>query len=157
MFLKRFGWRFPVVVAIAALMCVAVCISTAWAKEKYGRIHDQMEKVHEGRKSPLRQTQSELAKEAPAWDVVDKQLPGLKSMSEALSKSRHEDIKDLAGGYADAVSALAAASEKRDLGNARTALKQLTNSCADCHSKEGPGGVLEKEHEHKGKGGRHHD
>lgn len=157
MFSKRIRLTSPAVVAVAALLCFAIGLSTAWAKEKYGRIHDQMEKVHEGRKSPLRQTQSELAKETPAWDVVDKQLPSFKSMSESLSKSRHDDIKDSAGGYSDAVTALAAAAQKRDLANARTALKQLTNSCADCHFKEGPGGLLEKEHERKDKGGRHRD
>lgn len=130
---------------------IGVGLSVTWAKEKYDQIHDQMEKVHEGRKSPMRQTQAELAKDVPAWDVIDKQLPAFKSMSEALSKSSHDEIKDSADGYADAVKALGAAAQKRDRAESQAALKLLTNSCANCHFKDGPGGELEKEHEHEHK------
>jgi hypothetical protein len=135
-------------VAIAAVCFVSICLTAAWAKEKYDRLHDQMEKVHDGRRSPLRQTQSELAKDAPAWDVIDKQLPAFKSMSEALSKSSPDEVKDSAGGYSEAITALATAAKKRDVAESRAALKLLTGSCADCHFKDGPGGLLEKEHEH---------
>jgi cytochrome c556 len=151
MSLKRMDLRYALATMTAALLCVGICFSTAWAKEKHDRIHDQMEKVHEGRKSPLRQTQGELAKDMPSWDVVDKELPAFKSMSDALTNSRREDIRDSAGGYADAVTALATAAKNRDLGNARTALKLLKNSCSDCHFKGGPGGSLENEHEHEHK------
>jgi hypothetical protein len=126
-----------------------LCLSIAWAKEKYDRVHDQMEKVHEGRKSPMGRLGAELTKENPDWQTVDKQLPAFKSMSEVLSTSSHDEIKDSADGYADAVKALATAAQKRDRAESQAALKLLKNSCADCHFKGGPGGNLEKEHEHR--------
>lgn len=148
--------RSAIRLATVGFVSRALCLSAAWAKEKYDQIHDQMEKVHEGRKSPMRQTQTELAKDAPAWEVIDKQLPAFKSMSEALSKSSHDEIKDLADGYADAVKALGAAAQKRDRAESQAAMKLLTNSCADCHFKGGPGGVLEKEHEQEHKHKKEH-
>ncbi|MCE9547918.1 MAG: hypothetical protein K8T25_20800 [Planctomycetia bacterium] len=140
---------------------VSLGVGLLWAGEKYGHIEDQMEKVHKGKRSPLKQTQEQLAKESPTWDVVDKQLPAFKAMSQALKDSKNSAITDAADGYTTAIDDLVAAVKKQDVTAARTALKNLTNSCADCHYKGGPGGKLEHsgegghhEHEHHG---RHHD
>ncbi len=108
-----------------------------------GGVEHLMERTHEGRRSPLGQTKAQLAAKLPAWDVVNKQIEAFQTMSRALTDSRKAAIKDAADGYADAVKDLAAAAKKRDAAAARTALNALTNSCADCHYKGGPGGRLE--------------
>ena len=95
-------------------MLVAFCLSVAWAGEKFGSINRLMEKVHKGKGSPLGLTKTQLAKDSPAWEVIDKQIPAMQEMSRMLNHSKASEIKDAADDYADAVEDLAAAAKKKD-------------------------------------------
>jgi hypothetical protein len=112
-------------------------------KQKDDRVEEMMERIHEGRKSPLGRTKAELAADVPDWIELAKHAVTFSSMSEALKKSPVMEIRDSAEGYADAVEALSAAVKQRDPIKARSALKALASSCTDCHYKGGPGGKLD--------------
>lgn len=112
-------------------------------KGKDDRVEELMERVHEGKRSPLARTKSLLAAAAPDWTELTKHAAAFSNMSDALTRSSVVDIRDSADGYADAVKALSAAVRLRDPQKARTALQTLTASCADCHYKGGPGGKLD--------------
>lgn len=108
-----------------------------------GSVGDLMERVHKGRRSPMRQTEQQLAQPQPQWPIVEQQLLGFARMCEALKKSRKADVRDAADGYVDAVKELAKSTQTRNLAAARKAMENLKNACGDCHYKGGPGGKLD--------------
>jgi cytochrome c556 len=112
-------------------------------KNRDKKIHELMEKVHEGRRSPLAQLKTQLGANATSWDLVDKQLPQFAAMSKALREATNDDVRAAADGYVGAVKTLEAAAKRRNQADARQALKELTSSCRDCHFKGGPGGKLD--------------
>src|SRR5262249_30699673 len=101
------------------------------------------EKVHKGRRSPLRLVSMSLEENAPNWDLIARQLPSFVTMSQKLKQSKNKEIRDSSDGYANAVSSLVEKSKAHDVAAARKALRALTNSCADCHFKGGVGGELD--------------
>ncbi len=120
----------------------SVHVTLLWADDQYN-VGDVMERVHRGRRSPLRQTEQQLGADRPAWSVVDQQLPAFGQMAEALRRARKADVRESADGYITSVNDLAKAVRGLNLGNARKALKALNDSCGDCHYKGGPGGKLD--------------
>lgn len=106
-------------------------------------VHDLMETVHEGKNSPWRKVNRAVKADSIDWKEIESAIPRFEKMSAALAKAKDAAVRDAAGGYIDSVKDLAAQSKKRDVPGARKALKSLSQSCADCHYKGGPGGKLE--------------
>ncbi len=74
---------------------------------------------------------------------INQAVPRLAAMSDALATAKDKDVRDAADGYVSAVKELAVQANKRDAVRTRAALTALSNSCADCHYKGGPGGKLD--------------
>ena len=117
---------------------------SVWADGKYGKLEDQMERVHEGKKSPYRLIESQTKADSPDFATMEKALPSLEGMAKTLKEFKASEIKDASDGYVTAVEELVAAVHKKDAKASRASFKKLSNSCADCHYKDGPGGRLEK-------------
>ena len=119
-------------------------ISRCWADgdKEDEKIEHLMEKVHEGKRSPFKTLGAQLAGN-PDWQVIGQVLPPFEEMSKALRETKNKEVAELADGYAGAVRSLVKAAEKRDVAAGRQALVDLKESCADCHSKDGPGGDLD--------------
>ena len=111
-------------------------------KKKDDRVEELMERVDEGKRSPFARTLAQLASDAPNWDELAKRAAAYIQTSTVLKQSAAAEIRNSADGYANAVEDLAAV-KQQDRNHARSALKSLTASCADCHFKGGPGGKLE--------------
>lgn len=126
-------------------MAAAMAPKTTLLKDKDKAVHELMEKVHEGKRSPWKQAQTAAAKNPPDWSSLSSALPPLEKMSAALKGSKDEDISESAGGYVNAVIALAAKTKAKDADGARKALESLSKSCADCHYKGGVGGELDED------------
>ena len=132
-------------VRTVALFCMALiaCVGLVQADGKYGKLEDQMERVHKGKKSPFRTIEDQTKANSPDFAAMEKALPALEGMAKALKESKSSEVKDASDGYVSAVEALAAAVHKKDLKGSQESFKKLSNSCADCHYKNGPGGKLD--------------
>lgn len=137
--------RFVLGIGLGLAVTAAIGSLAAAKDDEGGNVGDLMERVHKGRRSPMRQTEQQLALPQPQWPVVEQQLPGFARMCEALLKSRKADVRDAAGGYVDAVKELAKSTQTKNLAAARKAMENLKNACGDCHYKGGPGGKLDDE------------
>jgi hypothetical protein len=112
-------------------------------QEEDHRVHELMERIHEGRKSPYGRLRRIAAGEVVPWDAVARAVQELEPMRRALLESADEDIKGSADGYADAVQEMAAAVRNRDAAGVRVGFQSLTQSCGDCHFDGGVGGELD--------------
>lgn len=106
-------------------------------------IEEMMEKVHEGKRSPLRQVKEAVRNEPPRWEVIEKQLSKFVKMGELLKHSKNDEIKDGSDGYVDATTGLGKALKIKDAVALRKSFRSLNESCADCHFKGGVGGKLD--------------
>lgn len=107
------------------------------------RVHELMERTHEGRRSPYVRLRRAVEGAAVPWPAVDQLVQEFEPMCRALLESGDDDIKAAADGYVDAVEELAAGVRKRDADAVRAGFKSLTQSCGDCHFDGGVGGPLE--------------
>ena len=107
------------------------------------RVHELMERTHEGRRSPYRRLRRAVAGEVTPWPEVERAVQEFEPMVRALRESGNADIRDAADGYVDAVRELAAATRKRDAAAVRAGFESLRQSCGDCHYDGGVGGALE--------------
>ncbi len=107
------------------------------------KVHELMERTHEGKKSPWKKATQASQANPIDWATIDQAMPRLAAMSEALVTAKDKDVRDAADGYVAAVKELALQANKRDAVRARAALTALSDSCADCHYKGGPGGKLD--------------
>ena len=64
-------------------------------------------------------------------------------MSKALVNAKNKEVRDTADSYVVAVKDIANGLAKQDAAGTRAAITALSNSCTDCHYKEGPGGKLD--------------
>lgn len=119
------------------------CPAYAGKDDEDEKVHDLMEKTHEGKKSPWKKAVQASQANPLDWGTITQSLPRLAAMSEALVNAKDKDVRDAADGYVMAVKDLAVQANKRDAVRARAALTALSNSCADCHYKGGPGGKLD--------------
>lgn len=141
-------WLLSLVVIPVFTVHVALLPALAWADKDDDDddddvVHDLMEKTHEGKKSPWRQVQRAADSNPIDWATINAALPRLGAMSNALVNAKDKEVRELADGYVDAVQELATQAKKQDAAGTRGALKSLSNSCADCHFKGGPGGKLD--------------
>lgn len=131
---------------IGMLACSVLSQRLAFAdkdEDEDEKVHELMEKTHEGKKSPWKKA-VQAAKGNPIdWGTINQALPRLAAMSDALVTAKDQEVRDAADGYISAVKELAVQVNKRDAVRARAALAALSNSCADCHYKGGPGGKLD--------------
>ena len=144
----RRGLAFSLLLGFCVLSGFLICLLSE--REAYGgkedddeKVHDLMEKTHEGKKSPWKKTVQASQANPIDWGAINQALPRLVEMSKALTTAKDKDIRDSADGYADAVKDLLVQANKRDTVRTRAALTALSNSCADCHYKGGPGGKLD--------------
>lgn len=107
------------------------------------KVHDLMERTHEGKKSPWKRALQAAERDPIDWATINQSLPRLAEMSSALATAKDKDVRDAADGYVAAVKALAVQTNKRDAVRVRAALQAISDSCADCHYKGGPGGKLD--------------
>ena len=107
------------------------------------KVHELMEKTHEGKRSPWKKAIQAAQGNPIDWGTINQALPRLSAMSNALANAKDRDVRDAADGYVTAVKDLAVQANKLDAVRARAALTALSNSCADCHYKGGPGGKLD--------------
>lgn len=107
------------------------------------RVHELMERTHEGRRSPYGRLRRAVEGEAVPWPAIDQVVKEFEPMCRALRESPDDDIKAAADGYVDAVEKLATAARNRDAAAVRAGFKSLTQSCGDCHFDGGVGGRLE--------------
>lgn len=128
---------------LAVLASVLVGIVASADHDEDERVHELMEKTHEGRRSPYRQVQAQAEAHTPAWQIVNATLPRFDAMSRALLESKDADVKGSADGYVEAVKELVAATTKRDGRALAAAFQSLRQSCGDCHFKGGVGGELD--------------
>ena len=109
------------------------------------RVHELMERTHEGRRSPYGQLRQIVAGRRTPWPVIERTVAGFDPMCRALLASPNADIKGSADGYVDAVKEIAAAVKRRDEPGLRAAFESLGQSCGDCHFDGGVGGKLDEE------------
>lgn len=129
---------------MGVLVCCLVNQQLAYGgKDEDEKVHDLMEKTHEGKKSPWKKAVQAAHGNPIDWITLQQALPRLKVMSDALATAKEKDVRDAADGYVTAVKDLAAQTNKRDAARTRAALTALSNSCGDCHYKGGPGGKLD--------------
>ncbi len=133
--------------ALAAGICLGRSPALGDDDDKKGggkdrRVHQLMERVHEGRRSPLRQLDTLAGQDKPSWDDVNKLLPRFDEMSKALADTTQKAVHDAADGYIAAVKDIDAAAKKQDGATLKAAVKSLKSSCSDCHYQGGPGGKL---------------
>lgn len=107
------------------------------------KVHELMEKTHEGKKSPWKKAVKAAQADPIDWGTISQALPRLAAMSNALTTAKDQEVRDAADGYTSAVKELTVQANKRDAVRTRAALTALSNSCADCHYKGGPGGKLD--------------
>lgn len=132
------------IVMVGFVFSACLLAQSLFAKDDDGEsVGDLMERVHKGRRSPMRQTEQQLAQYRPQWPIVDQQLPAFGRMAEALRRARKAEVRDAADGYVTSVTDLAKAVRARNVRSARLAFQALTESCGDCHYKRGPGGKLD--------------
>ncbi len=112
-------------------------------RERGDNIGDMMERLHEGRRSPMRQLETLGKQDKPAWDDVAKLLPGFSDMSKALEKAKSQDVRDASDTYVQAVKHMKEAVVKKDAALLKANVAALKESCSDCHKKGGPGGELD--------------
>lgn len=139
------GVSFTSCLLIGFLACslLSQCQAYAGKDDEDEKVHDLMEKTHEGKKSPWKKAVQASQANPLDWGTITQALPRLAAMSEALVNAKDKDVRDAADGYVMAVKDLAVQANKRDAVRARGALTALSNSCADCHYKGGPGGKLD--------------
>ena len=149
------SWTLIPLMIVATL---AMAFGAAWADgdhkhdEEHEAIEEMMEELHEGKKSPLARTQRLLKGDEIEFAKLKRSAKGFVTMGKLLSEAKNEDVKGAADGYADAAKAFAIAVKKEDAAATRAAFKDLTSSCADCHTKTGVGGELHEhddDHEHE--------
>lgn len=128
--------------AVAADSAAAVNAREREEDEDEEAIEHMMEKVHEGKRSPLKTLQGQLQGETD-WVAVGKLLQDFSKMSKLLTTAKNDEIRDSADGYADSVKELVAAATKKDKAAAVKAYKGLIKTCGDCHYKGGVGGKLD--------------
>ena len=149
--LKKLSFPFALIaccLVFGAVQSLAIRPSQVWADDDDDddhddAVHDLMEKTHEGKKSPWKTVARAVSADPIQWAVVDSALPRFEKMSLALAKAKDADVRDSADGYIDSVKELAAKAKIRDAAGTREALKSMSQSCADCHYKGGPGGRLD--------------
>jgi hypothetical protein len=112
-------------------------------KDEDEKVHELMEKTHEGKKSPWKKAVHASQANPIDWATINQALPRLADMSKALATTKNKDVRDAADGYVTAVKELAIQANKGDAVRTRAALTALSDSCADCHYKGGPGGKLD--------------
>lgn len=131
--------------ACAIFLTAAVLAARADDEGEDERVHEWMERTHQGRRSPYGQLRRIVAGPAVPWPVIEQTVAGFDPMCRALLASPNADIKGSAEGYVDAVKEIVAATRRRDAAGLRTGLESLTQSCGDCHFDGGSGGELEDE------------
>ena len=138
--------------ATIALLAVSAGADDHGGRDR--RVHELMERTHEGRRSPYGRLRRATQGEAAPWPEVEQAVRELEPMRRALLESPDDDIKASADGYADAVEKLAAAARRRDAAAVREGFASLAQSCGDCHFDGGVGGRLEEEHDREGEADR---
>jgi len=118
--------------------------ATSWAKEdEDDKVHDLMEKVHEGKKSPWKKGEAAAKQNPVDWATIKTVLPRLEAMSQALQTAKNKEVRDTADSYVVAVKDISKTLAKQDVAGVREAFAALSSSCTDCHYKGGPGGKLD--------------
>jgi hypothetical protein len=130
-------------VTLAVVTVAGVGIATYADHDEDERVGKLMEKTHEGKRSAYRLAKKEAASPNPSWQVIEGTLPQFEAMSKALRESRDDDIRGSADGYLDAVKEMVKAARQRDAVAIKTAVRDLSESCGDCHVKGGVGGELD--------------
>lgn len=126
-----------------AVIC-ALQPASSWAKEdEDDKVHDLMEKVHEGKKSPWKRGEAAAKQNPVDWATIKTVLPRLEAMSLALQNAKSKEVRDTADSYVVAVKDISKTLAKQDAAGVREAFTALSNSCTDCHYKGGPGGKLD--------------
>lgn len=140
-------WYFSLSLSLfIALVCLALYPSPGLAKDdedEDDKVHDLMEKVHEGKNSPWKKAANASAKNPVDWATIKSSLPRLETMSKALLTAKNKEVRDTADSYVVAIKDIANGLGKQDVAATRAAFTALSNSCADCHYKGGPGGKLD--------------
>ncbi len=126
-----------------AVLC-ALQPASSWAKEdEDDKVHDLMEKTHEGKNSPWKKGAAAAKKNPVDWAAIKMALPGLEAMSQALLNAKNKEVRDTADSYVTAVKDISKTLAKQDAAGVQEAFLALSNSCTDCHYKGGPGGKLD--------------
>ena len=126
-----------------AVIC-ALQPASSWAKEdEDDKVHDLMEKVHEGKKSPWKKGEAAAKQNPVDWATIKMALPRLEAMSQALQNAKSKEVRETADSYVVAVKDISKSLAKQDAAGVREAFVALSNSCTDCHYKGGPGGKLD--------------
>ncbi len=140
----KFSHSLTACLLVGLLACSFLPQRAAFAdKDEDEKVHELMEKTHEGKKSPWKKAVQASQANPIDWVTINQALPRLADMSKALATAKDKDVRDAADGYVTAVKDLAIQANKRDAVRARVALTALSNSCIDCHYKGGPGGKLD--------------
>jgi cytochrome c556 len=141
-------WYFSL--SVAALLSFALLQmlqpSNSWAKEdedEDDKVHDLMEKVHEGKKSPWKKGEAAAKQNPVDWATIKAALPRLQEMSKALQGAKSKEVRETADTYVGAVDNITKGIAKQDAAVVRQGFDTLANSCTDCHYKGGPGGKLD--------------
>lgn len=134
---SRFGGQLLVVAAGAtAAFLFGMQASSGDAKDKEeSKVERMMQAAHKGKKdvrdAPLEIVQDEVEKDRPDWDLLAANIKPLAALS--LEIKDDVNYRSRPGPYVAAVKALTAATEKKDIAGARTAVAGLMKSCAGCH------------------------
>ena len=143
---------------VALLACVVLLARADDHEGGDRRVHELMERTHEGRRSPYGRLRQIVDGPGAPWPVIEQTVLGFEPMCRALQESGNPDIKDSAEGYLDSVKEIVAAVKRRDAKGVRAGFGSLEQSCGDCHFEGGIGGTLEHEHEGgRGEGERRRD
>jgi len=133
----RFGGTHIVVVgSLLAALVVAVFATSGDSKEKEeSKIEKMMKATHKGEKdvrdAPLEIVQDEVKKDNPDWELLAKNTKPLAELAGMIKDKRNYTSDPRP--YIAAVKALTAATNAKDVEQARAAVKGLMNSCAKCH------------------------
>ncbi len=71
--------------------------SHSWAKEdedEDDKVHDLMEKVHEGKKSPWKKGEAAAKQNPVDWATIKAALPRLQEMSKALQGAKSKEVRE---------------------------------------------------------------
>ncbi len=138
----RFGSTNMVVVgSLLAAMVVAVFATSGESKggdskeKEESKVEKMMKAAHKGEKdlrdAPLEIVQDEVKKDKPDWDLLAKNTKPLAELAGMIKDKRNYTSDPRP--YIAAVKALTVATNAKDVGQARAAVKGLMNSCAKCH------------------------
>lgn len=134
---NRLGGRLAIVAAgVAAVMLLELqVVSGNPKKDDKEKVKKMMQAAHKGEKdvrdAPLEIVQDEVAKDAPNWEVLVANTKPLAELAAAIKDN--ESYTSRPGPYVDAVKALSAANEKKNVEEARASVGKLMKSCAGCH------------------------